>query len=184
MCRPSYLCVCRVGTPRSGALINIYINARARAGSRSGFSGRWGPGCGCQHGTRHRLRHVQWAASHEAPTHAVAEEGPPLAPTPTAHTPQRELHLLCISVADLPRRSSAEAMCTATERRCACPASHGDVDELTSFSYCRWVRFRLVGAAPCPSSVGRAAPPARSSRRRSRRVASATRQRTPERTRF
>ena len=41
----------------------------------------------------------------------------------------------CISVAI----SHAEAMCTATERRCACSASHVDVDQLTSFSYCRFV---------------------------------------------
>jgi hypothetical protein len=38
----------------------------------------------------------------------------------------------CISVAI----SHAEAMCTATERRCACSASHVDVNQLTPFSYC------------------------------------------------
>ena len=37
----------------------------------------------------------------------------------------------CISVAI----SHAEGMCTTTERRCACSASHVDVDQITSFSY-------------------------------------------------
>jgi hypothetical protein len=31
-------------------------------------------------------------------------------------------------------------MCTATDRRCACSASHVDVDQLTSFSYCVYVK--------------------------------------------
>jgi hypothetical protein len=73
----------------------------------------------------------------------------------------------CISVAI----SHAEAMCTATERRCACSANHVDVDQLTSFSYCRFVSlFRTLSCI----RLGRAAPPARSSRRRSRRAASAS----------
>jgi hypothetical protein len=71
-------------------------------------------------------------------THAVAtpstssEEG--ASPPPPAS---------CISVAinHLPRRSY---MCTATGRRCACSASHVDVDQLTSFSYCRFVSLGTV----------------------------------------
>jgi hypothetical protein len=36
-------------------------------------------------------------------------------------------------------------MYTATDRRCACSASHVDVDQLTSFSYCRFVSlFRTL----------------------------------------
>jgi hypothetical protein len=36
-------------------------------------------------------------------------------------------------------------MCTATDRRCACSASHVDVDQLTSFSYCRFLSlFRTL----------------------------------------
>ena len=47
----------------------------------------------------------------------------------------------CISVAI----SHADAMCSATERRCACSASQVDVDQLTSCSYCRLVSlFRTL----------------------------------------
>ena len=63
---------------------------------------------------------------------ALLIRGGRLAPTPS------ELHLC----RDLPRRSY---MCTATERRCACSASHVDVDQLTSFSYYRLVSlFRTL----------------------------------------
>ena len=53
-------------------------------------------------------------------TTTASEEGASSPPPPAS----------CISVAI----SHAEAMCTATERRCACSASHVDVDQLTSFS--------------------------------------------------
>jgi len=44
-------------------------------------------------------------------------------------------------------RSPTPKLCmyTATDRRCACSASHVDVDQLTSFSYCRFVSlFRTL----------------------------------------
>eukprot|EP00964_Phaeocystis_antarctica_P087144 scaffold55253_cov61-Phaeocystis_antarctica.AAC.3 len=63
----------------------------------------------------------------------------------------------CISVAI----SHTDAMCSATERRCACSASHVDVDQLSL--HARTAAWSACSAL-CPSSAGRAAPPARSSR--------------------
>ena len=54
---------------------------------------------------------------------------------------------------------------------CSARASHVDVDLSSLRSR---TAVSLACSAPCPASVGRAAPPARSSRRRSRRAASAS----------
>jgi len=81
-----------------------------------------------------------------------------------APTPSNKLHLC----RDLPRRSY---MNRHRQRRCACSASHVDVDQLTSFSYCRFVSlFRTLSCIRRKSRTT----PARSSRRRSRRAESAS----------
>ena len=89
-------------------------------------------------------------------THAVAAPSSPeegASPPP----PARKLHLC----RDLPRRSYVHRQ-SATERRCACSASHVDVDQLNCLR--SRTAVSLACSAPCPASVGRAAPPARSSR--------------------
>jgi hypothetical protein len=100
---------------------------------------------------------------------ALLTRGGRLAPTPSKE-----------AASDSVAISHAEAMCTARavspppklQRRCACSASHIDVDQLTCLR--SRTAVSLACSAPCPASVGRATPPARSSRLRSRRAAPAT----------
>jgi len=84
--------------------------------------------------TRHLLGSTHTNTHKHKQTHNVP---PPSSSEESASPPAPPAS--CISVAI----SRAEAMCTATDRRCvkrcACSASHVDVDQLTSFSYCRFV---------------------------------------------
>jgi hypothetical protein len=92
-----------------------------------------------KHGVRAHL--TPWRRPHQ-------RRAPAASPPPPATAS-------CISVAI----SHAEAMCTATERRCACSASHVDVDQLASFSYftagaagSACSALKPYSSAPCPES--------------------------------
>ena len=88
-----------------------------------------------KHKQTHNLARQSTVRTHAVAAPSSSEKG--ASPPPPAS---------CISVAiSHARRSYVHRMCTATDRRCACSASHVDVDQLTSFSYCRFLSlFRTL----------------------------------------
>jgi hypothetical protein len=80
-----------------------------------------------KHKQTHNLARQSTVRTHAVAAPSSSEEG--ASPPPPAN---------CISVAI----SHAEAMCTATDRRCACSASHVDVDQLTTAHFVLVLPFR------------------------------------------